>query len=575
MQTEPSPQQPTATTVASFLRHTSPVHNRLCLFVAIFVPLAYLFLYTPYGMDSTDFGFFYGYSWRILQGEIPYRDFYYINPPVPIFWHALWMGLTPEQWNILGGKAGFVVEMLAAAWLGTLALNRVFDLTRLGERGVPVSLLATTAFVWGVHSFPHMPWHTVDGVFFASAALCAGAFGLPVLAGLLAILSMLCKQSYLFIPFGVAVFIFFLRPRKRETLFYLIGAAFSFGAYWFLLHQAGAWEDFVRMTSAPLEITEAIDAGILIYLRQPWWLPALAAVPWLIWRFALKKALPQALQPVLVYVAILAVRYIYKALSEQRWIGYGESWPMLLVVLGGLCVLFPGPMLRPWLRPDPHKVDSPLFLLRGSVALGAALLVSWSAGISGGYKVPVFFAVPLIFTLLIIQARLGGKPLVAAWVILLLGLIMFRAGYEYPYVYPQRPMPRASLTLNAGEIFPKASGVYVDQEMYERLQELRQLREKYGPNYKTLPGFPLAYYINGDRPAFPCEWVTDWAINNEWEKVYQLLIDKDIVVFMERDQMDIVNPDAAYARTRYSVSHKVRTTWHIVEETSHFVVMRP
>ena len=135
-------------------------------------------------------------------------------------------------------------------------------------------------------------------------------------------------------------------------------------------------------------------------------------------------------------------------------------------------------------------------------------------------------------------------------------------------------MPRATLTFNAGDIYPKASGVYVDRDMYERLQELRMLREKYGPGYKALPGFPLAYYLNGDQPAFPCEWVHDWAINNEADKVYQLLVDKDITVFMERDQMDILYPDAAYTRTKYSVPHKVRTTWRVVEETPHFVVMK-
>ena len=48
--------------------------------VALAVPLAYLFLYVPVGMDTTDFGYFYGFSWRILEGQFPYRDFFYIKP---------------------------------------------------------------------------------------------------------------------------------------------------------------------------------------------------------------------------------------------------------------------------------------------------------------------------------------------------------------------------------------------------------------------------------------------------------------------------------------------------------------
>ena len=87
---------------------------------AVLTPLAYLLFYTPYGMDTTDFGYFYGYAWRILEGQVPYRDFYYIKPALPLYWHAFWMWLTPENVNVLAGKAGFVAGMLAASWFAAL-----------------------------------------------------------------------------------------------------------------------------------------------------------------------------------------------------------------------------------------------------------------------------------------------------------------------------------------------------------------------------------------------------------------------------------------------------------------------
>ena len=141
---------------------------RLAWIAAIAVPLAYLFLYVPDGMDSTDFGYFYGYAWRILQGEFPYRDFHYIKPSLPLFWHAFWMAVTPDGIEVLAGKAGFFAEMLAAAWFGALFLGRCFSFSRLG---IPLPLLATAGFVFGIHCFPCMPWHTADGVFFASAGI--------------------------------------------------------------------------------------------------------------------------------------------------------------------------------------------------------------------------------------------------------------------------------------------------------------------------------------------------------------------------------------------------------------------
>ena len=130
-------------------------------------------------MDTTDFGYFYGHPWRILQGEVPYRDFAYITPPVALYWHAFWLRVTPDGISVLAGKISFLAEMLAVAWMGALYLNRVFDLKRLD---LPVSLLATAGFVWGVHTFPPMPWHTVDGILFGSAALLAGICGFAPLA---------------------------------------------------------------------------------------------------------------------------------------------------------------------------------------------------------------------------------------------------------------------------------------------------------------------------------------------------------------------------------------------------------
>ena len=101
-------------------------------FTAILVPLAYLVFYTPYGMDTTDFGYFYAYPWRILEGQIPYRDFFYIKPALPLYWHAFWLWLTPEKWQVLAGKAGFVVSMLASSWLGALTLGKMFNLRQIG-----------------------------------------------------------------------------------------------------------------------------------------------------------------------------------------------------------------------------------------------------------------------------------------------------------------------------------------------------------------------------------------------------------------------------------------------------------
>lgn len=545
---------------------------------AVCIPLAYAALYAPYGMDTTDFGFFYGYPWRLLQGQIPYRDFYYITPPVSLYWHALLQSAVPDRIAVLAGKLSFLAEMLAAAWMGALYLARIFDFERMK---LPVALLATLGFVWGVHSFPPMPWHTVDGVFFGSAALLAGISGLPLVAGLCAGLCMLTKQSYSLVPIAVTVMVFFCRPRRREALFCLFGIGAVLLAHYASLRMLDAWEAFRTLTTGQLDINEALKAGIFIYITQNWYLPLAAFVPYAAARL-LKKRLPFIAQPVPLYFLLLGGIYMYDVFDQKAWIGFGDSWPTLFMVVGGLCVLFPAFFARDILRAEDGSQGGLSREWRSSIALGAALALSWSVGISGGYKIPAFFALPLMFCALLAHARFtafaepdaGERGMKAtACLMLVCGLIIFRVGYEYPYVFPVRPMPRASLTLDAGEIYPKAGGVYVDAEMYAKLRELRGLRKRWGANYKTLPGFPLAYFFNNDVPVYPSEWVMDWWIGGQVDKAYQLLVDRDIVVFMERDQLNVESPDG-YASRRYSVPLMVSRLWRKVEETEHFIVFK-
>lgn len=582
---------------ARTLRRKGITAAQVAAALAVAVPVFHVAAYAPYGMDTTDFGFFYGHAWRVLQGEVPYRDFFYVKPPLSLYWHAFWLWLTPERFSVLAGKAGFCVEMLAASWLGALYLARVVNLRRLG---VPLPLLATLGFVWSVHSFPPMPWHTVEGVLFGAGALYAVAAGHPLLAGVLATASALTKQSYALMPLGVAVAALVAGragprdgegaslpapatgPHWRDSGLALLGVSASFALFAGLLHAAGAWNGFLTMTTGQTGLGEALQAGIVLYVTQPLRLPALALLLWGAWA-ALDGRPRNGVQPLLLYVLLVAADYLCTVVATRAWIGYGPDWPLFLVTMGVACVLCrddlvgrfaagaPGGLAVSGPAPASARALSPAD--RAAVLLGAGLLLAWSTGISWGYKTPAFFAAPLWVAAMLTHERLGGRAATLAWVALLCGLVMFRAGYQYPYVFPQRPLSRADLVHDAGAVFPRLSGVKVDGVLLGVLRDLRDLRVRYGADYKTLPGFPLAYMLTGDRPAVPAEWLQDGEINGRVDEVYNLLVARDVVVFMERDQMDTVAPDN-YPRTRYSVPARVRREWRMVDETEHFVVFR-
>lgn len=531
--------------------------KNLAWLAAALIPIFYLVCYTPYGMDTTDFGYFYAYPWRILQGQVPYRDFFYIKPAFPLYWHAFWLWLTPQNWEILAGKAGFCLTLLASAWLGALYLLRSFKRAQIS-----LPLLATTGFVFGIHSFPHMPWHTADGVLFCAGSLYAAVCAWPVLAGILAALATACKQSFALVPFAIGMLLWVTGlPGQLRRFLLGFAAPLALAALW--LWQAGAWQDFRTMTTGQLDIREALDAAIWIYLRQNWWLPLCALAPLAVARFF---KLPITPQPAYCYLICLALWYIWQVYSQKTWIGFGASWPTLFMLLGCAAVLWPGKFLLPLLAKPETKLAT-------SLVLAAALLAAWSVAISGGYKIPAFFAAPLIFSFWIFHSHFFKNGYWLQWATLATGLLIFWCGYQYPYVFPQRQLARAELSLDAGEIYPQASHVYVDRDMYERLAELKALRAKYGPSYKTLPGFSFAYYLNGDRPVIGSDWLIDWEINGEIERLYNELVDKDVTVFMEKDQLNVEKADA-YARAGYGVPQRVRKLWKIVEETPHFVVFQ-
>lgn len=526
---------------------------------ALVVPILYFAFYTPYGMDTTDFGYFYGYAWRILQGQIPYRDFFYIKPCLPLYWHAFWLALTPENYEVLAGKAGFCATILASAWFCALYLRRFLDFRKFG---LSLPLLATCGFVFGVHTFPHMPWHTADGVFFCAASLLSCAA--PLFAGVFAACAVCCKQSFALFPvFMLAMLL--LNFSGKAALRFLVSFCLCLAAFYFWLKFNGAWEDFRAMTTGQLDIREALDAGVLIYLRQNWLVPIIALLPALLWRMA-RKRLPPALEPGYCYLFVLAVWYIGDVLNRKIWIGFGLSWPTLFMLLAGAIILFPRIFLAPLLQ----KAAKPA---AQAAIFAAPAIASWSVAISGGYKIPALFATPLLAAFFIVHARFYGSCRKLAWAALAAGLLMFGVGYQYPYVFPERPLTRSDFKYDAGEIYPRASGVIVDRNMYERLKELKYLAAKYGPKYKTLPGFSFSYYLNRDYPQIASDWLIDWEINGQTDRLYNELVEKDITVLMERDQMNVARADA-YERAAYSVPQRVVKLWRKVDETPHFVVFQ-
>jgi hypothetical protein len=195
----------------------------------------WLAFFSRFGLQAFGFreeGLLLTLAERITRGDVPYRDFSYIRPPLPLAIQAGLLAWTPGyaipegRWYFAGQVA--VVLAVVYALLGRLGLSR-------RDRAGAALLAVVCAFTGG---FPPMPWHTVDGIFFAALAAWAlvaawerASLALAAAAGLAAGAAALSKQG--FVVVGLAGLCLLLaaagrRPTARSAALvasYLAGGA--------------------------------------------------------------------------------------------------------------------------------------------------------------------------------------------------------------------------------------------------------------------------------------------------------------------------------------------------------------
>jgi hypothetical protein len=167
-------------------------------FLLVVPTLAHL-LFSWRGFAPVDDGFTLAYSRRILEGQVPHRDFIIIRPFLSPLLH------TP--FVLFGGEYTYWVSRLfvwfqfaCISWAWVCIADRAFgnpfdNATKL--------FVALAAFAASVHYFVLTAWHTIDGLFLASIGvwvlLTQQHKGARIFGYLLIAAAYLCKQSFLFV----------------------------------------------------------------------------------------------------------------------------------------------------------------------------------------------------------------------------------------------------------------------------------------------------------------------------------------------------------------------------------------
>ncbi len=216
----------------------------LCLFLAA---LAAHVLFSWMGFSPADDGLVLAGSRRLLQGEIPHRDFIAIRPVGSQLLHlpALLVGGAYTLW-VSRLVVWFEIAVIAWTWPGIIHRFLKIHVPRWEYQRHALVVFALTA-----NLFPVMPWPAVDGLFLLSLGLvlCLGQSRTRRMLGYALVgAAGVCEPAFLpMAPLALAIVGGWVRVR------YWIAAVFPWLGYavWLLL--ASAFGDGYRqMTSAEL-----------------------------------------------------------------------------------------------------------------------------------------------------------------------------------------------------------------------------------------------------------------------------------------------------------------------------------
>jgi hypothetical protein len=510
-------------------------------------------LYSWMGFSPTDDGFILAYSRRILDGQVPHRDFISIRPVGSALVHA------PVV--LLGGEATLWLSRLAVwfqfacvAWVWTGIILRLLGL-RMGV--AQRVLLALAATMLSSHNFPMMAWHTADAIFLSTLGVALGMrdpmwakVGGSVLLGL----ACLCKQNFVMM---VPIALLLLGEWRRVWLW--VSAAAPAACYLAFLLAAGAAPD----AWAQMRSQEGMLGVAFVQYAATWFFPGGILLGWVAAWLARRAAPFLSVAGALVQcgIPVFFMAAIAKGMhfSEPAFLLFGA------VVGAALC-----DMLR-------RRVA------RLRVA-GLLLGLGWTASISFGYQSPVLVAGPLGVLLICaaIDTLGAASPMAPVGRFRALLPLAAAAAIALPYhtvrreqVYLDRPA--RELTERLDGVFPGAARLHTNPNTHAALVDLRAaIARTGGKRYAIVPDF-AGYWVKArERNPLPIDWPQGTELSSP--RVLQRVLDcleaqrGQIVVIVQKFDARFLNLgiEPLADPGRFRVAHYVRERFIKIGDTPFF-----
>jgi len=526
-------------------------------FVVIVSGVAHL-LFSWIGFDVADQGFDLAMGRRLLDGQVPHRDFISIRPVLSPLLHAPQV-LFGGDYFFWASRLVFLLEVSAIVWMWAVIVDRLSP-----ARSSTAHRFAVASIAWSLSAFSVFHhFYTVDGLLLVSAGLAScltGHFRGHRLAGYLLVgAAGLCKQNY-FLMAPLSLLLLGDAHKVRYWLAALTPAAVYATAMALLGALPDAFEQ-VRPSGGP---------GFLAFILSAWSYPRIAAG--LVYGAGAMALLARAAKggagsPAgslaggsLLVASVAAAGF---SMATGRYVSWGGFF-LLGVALGA--TLCRAAVAR-------ERAD----VLRTGLL---ALLTVGTAMISVGAPNPVLGG-GLLAALVLAHvhsflpfAPFGSQKRRVYPVFLLTGLMLAdHAAARYFYVYRDRPA--SELTRHAGGVFAGARGIRTSKRTYRFLEDLnRAIDRTGGRRYAIVPDLALYWALAPQANPLAIDWPQNVELNTPSlrRRVFEGLREQrgDLVVILQK-AAQVEGSENEYAwGSFYSIVPYVRRHFTKTGETTFF-----
>lgn len=541
------------------------------LFIVI-VPISAHFLFSWMGFNPTDDGFTLAYSRRILEGQVPHRDFIIIRPFISPLMH------TP--FVLLGGDYTFWISRLFVwfqialiSWIWTCIIDQFL---REPFSIIEKPLIALIAFAFSSNCFPIMAWHTIDGLFLSSIGLfiCLKERKSSKLIGYALIgAAYLCKQSYILMAPMVIITLGDWRKIK-----YWIAICMPGIIYLFYLYSFGAIPDAVLQLGSQSRI---VSVGFKSYITK--WMTLLGIVAgYFLMRISI--GYPE-LRTTINRLKPIALSMLYGIPTLGATICLGLSGRISLT---GLYSLFStsfglfGMVMGVTLYFFVENVKES----RRQIQAGLLVLVAaWSVSISLGYNSPVL-ASGILVALLIAYACSFSQPLKRStrlFIILFTTIIVTFSFITARHNFIYREKSKSYLTQPIDGLLPGGKLIKTNINTYEFLGDLKNainIAGYYDMSYAIIPDL-AGYWVKSTQVnPLPIDWAQGTELNQQElvDRVIRSLKNQrgDIIILVQKVNASTLAagfvpiPDNDY----FAIVRYVRTNFIEFNQTEFFDLYR-